>query len=255
MKAILSKIIQTTKKYFPIGLSVAGSHNQNNQVYSSPKDIETHNIHYRAEKKNIMSNNVFSKDFRTNNALLYINDKIFKIFDQVSDKLFDNQKVLKQIALRETLIPRIFFELEILFQQPLLNYISKYEGTSLELQKFLKDRYMYNSMTMHPTEGRTPQIIKNQYIMENIAIIIAKVKFLNLDGRPTALDAENLRSLGMKGDNIIDMPSVEELCHNPEIFDDTCNRFMKVLMEQYVDLELGHPKKMTKDQEIDLLLF
>lgn len=183
-----------------------------------------------------------------------IDKQFMQIYDRASENFSIAETAQKYISLRSTLFPRLFGEIDSNFSNEIHDKINNWEGTSGELLQYFKERLTYNSLTVHPTEGRTLDNIKNTFYLTEYAMLMAKVNGLNPNRAPTVLDAMKLKFFCMKS-GIKESFNIRDMENDFDNFNYFYTKLINKAMDRMIAKPLGHYQKMTKEQEILYLLF
>ena len=192
--------------------------------------------------------------FTINKQMMLIDKQFMEIADKASARFSISETAQKYISLRSTLFPRLFGEIYAVFNSDFYDVVHNWKGTNAELLQLFKERITYNSLTVHPTEGRTLGSIRNYYYLTEIAVLMAKVNGLNRDQQPTVLDAMMLKYFYKKCNSDVSF-TVQEVAGDFDLFNLYYTQLVHIGLDNLVARPLGHYKKMSKDQEIELLLF
>ena len=83
-----------------------------------------------------------------------------KVFKEKTKRFSIEHLSMKYIQIRQVMLPRIHGEISSIFDKKLDEFVYNWDGTANELSDFFLNRVSINSLTMHPTEGRTIKSIK-----------------------------------------------------------------------------------------------
>ncbi|EGR32519.1 hypothetical protein IMG5_079470 [Ichthyophthirius multifiliis] len=183
---------------------------------------------------------------------------IFKCFHKWANQLQIPKQVIlqKEMALKSTLSSRIYGDIDVTFNQYLEKFIFKWNDTNKNMQKYFEDRYSYNRLTMHPTEGRSIESIKLQYYLEESSFLFMKAAKLNKKRMANSYDCIELRFTAKEsGVNMDEFPTLEQMMSSFDNFQKSFEKLVDHIISKFIHTPLGHPKKMKKDEEIDLLIF
>jgi hypothetical protein len=172
-----------------------------------------------------------------------------------------DEMVLKNQALRNTLLSRIHSHLEAEFRNPLIAKIAQNDYAPEVLKALIIKNRIIHSITSHPTEGQSLATIKRKYIIQDAEILLAEVLYKK---HATITDIVRLCRLYKNLGTELDIAKLEQLSSlvKSKKQESAMSDFLiythdleKLAIDQIIDNPLGHKTKMNEDREVELLTY